>query len=153
MVLVLANLGKISTGGTPSTLTYVIKLLLGLLFLLLAIRQWRSRPWDGEEPQMPRWMATIDEFTAERAFGLSALLAGVNPKNWALTLALAIFVILASLTVAVPVLYYLFAGQSAEKMLASWKAWLMVNNATVMFILLLVFGVLVIGQGTGGLIG
>ena len=153
MVLALANLGKISTGGTPSTLTYVIKLLLGLLFLLLAIRQWRSRPRDGEEPQMPRWMATIDEFTAGRAFGLSALLAGVNPKNLALTLALAIFVILASLTVAVPVLYYLFAGQSAEKTLASWKAWLVVNNATAMFILLLVFGVLVIGQGLGGLIG
>ncbi len=61
-------------------------------------------------------MATIDKFTAGRAFGLSALLAGVNPKNLALTLAaamsiaqaglsgaqpwiaLAIFVILASLT-------------------------------------------------------
>ena len=89
---------------------------------MLAIRQWRSRPRDGEEPHMPRWMATIDEFTAGRAFGLSALLAGVNPKNLALTLALAIFVILASLTVAVPVLYSLFAGHSAEKTLASWKA-------------------------------
>ena len=33
MVLVLATLGKVSTGGTPSTLAYVIKLLLGLLFL------------------------------------------------------------------------------------------------------------------------
>ncbi len=171
IVLVLANLGKVSTGSTPSTLAYVIKLLLGLLFLLLAIRQWRSRPMEGEEPHMPKWMATIDEFTAGRAFGLSALLAGVNPKNLALTLAaalsiaqaglsgagpwiaLAVFVILASLTVAVPVLYYLFAGQSAEKTLTSWKVWLVANNATVMFILLLVFGVLLIGQGLGGLIG
>jgi hypothetical protein len=171
IVLVLANLGKVSTGGTPSTLAYVIKLLLGLLFLLLSIRQWRSRPREGEEPQMPGWMATIDKFTAGRAFGFSALLAGVNPKNLALTLAaalsiaqaglsgaqpwiaLAIFVILASLTVAVPVLYYLFAGQSAEKTLNSWKAWLVANNATVMFILLLVFGVILIGQGLGGLIG
>lgn len=171
IVLLLASLGKISTGGTPSTLAYVLKLLLGLLFLLLAIRQWRSRPKEGEEPKMPKWMATIDTFTAGKAFGLAALLAGVNPKNLALTLAaalsiaqagssgagpwivLAVFVILGSLTVAAPVLYYLFAGQSAEKMLNSWKAWLVANNATVMFILFLVFGVALIGEGLGGLMG
>jgi heme/copper-type cytochrome/quinol oxidase subunit 4 len=99
------------------------------------------------------------------------LLAGVNPKNLALTLAaalsiaqaglsgsqpwiaLAVFVIIASLTVAVPVLYYLFAGQSAEKALNTWKAWLVSNNATVMFILFLVLGALLLGQGLGGLIG
>lgn len=66
---------------------------------------------------------------------------------------LAVFVILGSLTVDAPVLYYLLAGQSAEKMLNSWKAWLVANNATVMFILLLVFGVALIGEGLGGLIG
>ncbi len=171
IVLVLANLGKISTGGTPSTVAYVLKLLLGLLFLLMSLRQWRGRPKEGEEPHMPKWMATIDKFTAVKAFGFAALLAGANPKNLALTLAaalsiaqsglsgaqswivLAVFVILASLTVAVPVLYYLFAGQSAEKMLNSWKAWLVANNATVMFILLLVLGMLLLGQGLGGLIG
>lgn len=171
IVLVLANLGKISAGGTPSTLAYVLKLLLGLLFLFLSINQWRSRPKEGEEPHMPKWMATIDKFTAGRAFVLSALLAGVNPKNLGLTIAaalsiaqanvsgaqswiaLAVFVILASLTVAVPVLYYLIAGQSAEKTLNSWKSWLVANNATVMFILLLVLGVLLFGQGLGGLIG
>jgi len=170
IVLLLASLGKISAGGTPSTLAYVLKLLLGLLFLFLAVRQWRSRPKEGEEPKMPRWMETIDTFTAGKAFGLGVLLAGVNPKNLALTLAaalsiaqaglsgagpwiaLAVFVILGSLTVAVPVLYYLFSGQSAEKMLNTWKAWLVANNATVMFILFLVLGVALVGQGLGGLI-
>ncbi len=73
IVLVLANLGKISTGGTPSTLAYVLKLLLGLLFLLMSLRQWRGRPKEGEEPHMPKWMATIDKFTAGKAFGFAAL--------------------------------------------------------------------------------
>jgi len=171
VVLVLAGLGKVSTGGTPSTLAYVLKLLLGLLFLVLAVRQWRGRPKEGEEPHMPRWMAAIDKITAGKAFGLAALMAGVNPKNLTLTLAaalsiaqaglsgaapwiaLVVFVILASLTVAGPVLYYLFAGQAAEKLLTTWKAWLVANNATVMFILFLVFGVALIGQGLGGVIG
>jgi hypothetical protein len=53
----------------------------------------------------------------------------------------------------VPVLYYLFAGQSAEKTLNSWKSWLVANNATVMFILFLVLGTKLIGDGLGGLIG
>jgi hypothetical protein len=66
---------------------------------------------------------------------------------------LLVFIILASLTVAGPVLYYLFAGQSAEKLLTTWKAWLVANNATVMFILLLVLGVVLIGEGLGGVIG
>src|SRR5436305_6130223 len=171
IVLVLASLGKVSTGGTPSTLAYVLKLLLGLLLLVLAVRQWRSRPKAGEEPQMPKWMATIEAITAGKAFGLAALLAGANPKNLALTLAaalsiaqagmsgaapwiaLAVFIILASLTVAGPVLYYLFAGQSAEKALNGWKTWLVTNNTTVMFVLLLVLGAHSFGQGLGGLIG
>ena len=103
--------------------------------------------------------------------GLSALLAGLNPKNLALALAaalsiaqaglsgaqpwiaLAVFVLLASVSVAAPVLYYLIAGQSAEEMLNTWKAWLAANNATVMFVLLLVLGVKLVGDGLGGLVG
>ena len=109
VVLVLA-------GGTPSTLSYAIHLLL----LFLAVRNWQQRPKEGETPEMPQWMATVDSFTAGRAFGLSALLAGANPKNLALAaalsiaqaglsgaqpwIALAVFVLLASISVATPVL-------------------------------------------------
>ena len=90
IVLILANLEKISAGGTPSTLAYVLKLLLGLLFLFMAVRQWRGRPKEGEEPHMPKWMASIDQFTPGKAFGFAAILAGVNPKNLGLTLAAAL---------------------------------------------------------------
>jgi hypothetical protein len=169
LVLVLANAGKISAGGTPSTLSYVIKLLVGLLFLFLAYRNWQQRPAPGAEPQMPPWMATIDSFTSGKSFSIAALLAGVNPKNLGLTLAaaltiaegnlsgaqpwiaLAVFVILASLTVAAPVLYYLAAGASAEKTLTGWKTWLTANNATVMMVLFLVLGAKLVGDGLKGL--
>jgi hypothetical protein len=170
IVLVLANLEKISIGSIPSTLAGVLKLLLGLSLLFLAIHQWRSRPGEGKEPEMPRWMKAIAQFTTRKAIGLGVL-TGVKPKNLILTLAaalsiaqapvsgaaswivMAIFIILASLTIAIPVLYYLIAGESAASMLTSWKVWLVANNATVMFILLLVFGVLLFGIGLGELIG
>jgi hypothetical protein len=64
---------------------------------------------------------------------------------------LLIFVVIASLTVAVPVLTYQFAGDKAENMLNGWKTWLAANNAPVMAVLFLVFGFLLIGKGIAGL--
>ncbi len=52
-----------------------------------------------------------------------------------------------------PWLYYLFAGQSAQKLLTTWKAWLVATNATVMFTLLLVLETAFIGEDQGGVIG
>jgi hypothetical protein len=90
IVLALSEAGDIATESTPSDLAYTVKLLLGALLLLGAARQWGSRPKEGEEPEMPNWMATIDTFTPGKSFGLGALLAGVNPKNLALTIAAAV---------------------------------------------------------------
>ena len=116
-------------------------------------------------------MAAIDSFTAGRALGLAALLSGVNPKNLALNLvaattiagaglatsqqviALIVFIVLASVSIAAPVLYYLIAGASAEKTLNGWKAWLIANNGAVMAVLFLIFGVKLIGDGIGVLFG
>ena len=87
IVLTVADTGDVSSEQAPSDAVYAIKLLVGLLFLVLAVRQWRSRPKEGEEAEMPGWMSAIDEFTPVRSFGLAVLLAGVNPKNLGLTLA------------------------------------------------------------------
>ena len=168
-VLTVADTSDVSSEQGPSDAVFAIKLAIGLLLLVLAARQWRSRPNEGEEPEMPGWMDAIDEFTALRAFGLAALLAGVNPKNLGLTLAagstiaqagltgaepwiaLLVFVALASVAVVLPVGYYLVARSSAERTLDSLKSWLTANNATVMSVLFLIIGVLLVGDGMGGL--
>ena len=66
-----------------------LELLLGVLALLLAARQWRARPAPGAAPEMPKWMAGLDKLKPGGALGLGALLSGVNPKNAALTIAAA----------------------------------------------------------------
>jgi hypothetical protein len=170
IVLILANAGKVDAGGTPSTIAYVVKLALGLLLLFLAYRNWQNRPKEGEEAEMPTWMAGLEAFAPGKALGIAALLSGLNPKNLGLTLAaaltiaqagltgaegwiiLAVYIAIASLTVVAPVLYYLIAGEQAEETLTGWKAWLSTNNATVMFVLLLIFGVKLVGDGLGGLV-
>jgi hypothetical protein len=169
--LVLVNAGKISAGGTTSTLAYVLELLMGLLFLFMAYRYWKKRPQPGKEPQLPPWVATLDSFTSGKSFGFASLWGSLNPKNLALTLAavlsiaraglsgaqpwlaLAAFVVLASLTVAAPVLYYLVAGADAEETLTSLKVWLIANTTAVMIVLFLIFGAKLVGDGLGGLLG
>ena len=137
----------------------------GVLFLLLAAHQWRSRPAPGVEPPMPKWMAGIDAFTPAKAFGLGVLLAGVNPKNLLLTVAAAaglaqlglsttdavvsliVFVVVGSLTIAGPVVYYLVGGAKAKTELDELKGRLAVHNAAVMAVLFVVFGVDLIAKG------
>jgi threonine/homoserine/homoserine lactone efflux protein len=144
-----------------------IKLVLGVLLLFLAARQWRSRPKAGEEPPLPKWMAAIDDMTAGRGFGLGFILSAVNPKNLIMAvgagviigtggltvgedaLVILLFTVIAASTVAVPVIAYLVASARMAAPLESLRAWLVHNNATVMAVLLLVIGVVVIGKGIG----
>lgn len=173
VVLALVNAGRITLGDEAESLASgVIKLLLGLLLLLKgAPSQWRGRPKEGEEPVMPKWMTAIDGITSGKALGLAFFLSGLNPKNLALNLAAAItiagagltigeqaisfvvFVIIASVSIIAPVLYYLIAGESAEKTLTIWKAWLNANNATVMAVLFVIFGFKLLGDGLAVLFG
>jgi hypothetical protein len=169
IVLIVASIGEFDPDRGESTAAAAIRLALGLLFLAIAVKQWKDRPKHGDEPKIPKWMAAIESFTPLKALGLAALLSGVNPKNLALTLAaavtiaqveistseaaisLVVFIIIASLSVAAPVLIYLTMGEKASKTLDGWKTWLITNNATVMFVLLLVLGVVLVGKGISGL--
>jgi hypothetical protein len=93
--------------------------------------------------------ATTKDFGLTLAAAISIGQAGLDgAEPW---LALLVFVALASVSVAGPVLYYLVAGASAERALTSGKTWLIANNATVMAVVLLVFGAVLAGQGFGGL--
>jgi threonine/homoserine/homoserine lactone efflux protein len=143
----------------------VVKIIIGALFLFLGVKQWRSRPGDGEEPALPKWMAEVDSFTAPQAFGLAVLLSAVNPKNLGLTIAaaaaigsfsldggeqavvVAVYVVLASITLIVPVVGYLAAKEQMTPVLDTMKSWLVANNATVMAVLFLVLGAKVLGDG------
>ncbi len=142
-----------------------VKLVIGAALLFLAVKQWRSRPADGEEPQMPAWMASIDEFTVAKAFGLAVLMSAVNPKNLGLTIAaastigavglgtgeevvvVAVYVAIASITLIVPVVGYLAARDRMTPVLDTMKVWLMANNATVMAVVFAVLGAKVLGDG------
>ena len=170
IALVIASAAGLSSStDSTSRSVGVINLLLGVLLLVLAARGWRSRPRSGEEPPLPKWMASLDTITPPRSAGLAALLSGINPKNLALNLAamsiiasaglpassqlvaLLAFVLVGSIAIFVPVIVYFAGGDRAAAVLAGWKEFLIANNPVIMAVLLLVFGVVLIGKGIGQL--
>jgi hypothetical protein len=165
VVYVLAHDGNVATSTTADDSVSWGKIVLGALLVMLALRNWRKRPRPGEQAPMPKWMAGIDQLAPGKAFGLAVMLAAVNPKNLLLTLgsatglaqldlstseaivSTAVFVVVASLSIAVPVAYAVFGGEKAQHTLDSAKAWLTEHNAAVMAVLFLVFGVDLIAKG------
>ena len=59
----------------------IVKLVLGVLFLLLAAKEWRGRLRGGREPKLPRWMRTVGCVTPLGSAGLGIALSAANPKN------------------------------------------------------------------------
>ena len=155
-----------NTSSTADTILWG-KVVLGLLLLVLALRRWRGRPKPGAPVEMPAWMSTVDGFTPVKAFGLGIVLSAANPKNLALTLAaasaiaqagvpdgqeflaIAVFVVLASLTVAGSVVFFLVAPAAAARPLDSLKEFMTANNSVIMMVILLIFGVKLLGEGMG----
>ena len=141
------------------------QVLIGALFVLLAVRTWRKRALAGEQPEPPKWMAGIDSLSPVKALTLALLLAGVNPKNLLLAagagaavaglalptteaaVSLVVFVMLASLSIAGPVIYHLVGGDAARTRLDAVKGWLGVHKDAVMTVLFLVLGVNLVAKG------
>lgn len=169
LVVLLAG-DSATDGGEPSTFASIAKLVLGLLAILIGVKQWRGRPRGDTEPALPKWMAAVDTITAPKAGGLGLLLSGVNPKNLTLGLSggiliagadldaadsavcVAVFVVIGSCTVAAPVIAYLLARSKMQQPLDELRQWLTANNAVVMTVLMLVIGVVIAGKGLGGLL-
>lgn len=69
IMLAVAAPGTASQAGAPAAWVSWVRIALGLLLLLLAARQFRSRPRDGEDPPVPKWMATVDSAIPVAAAG------------------------------------------------------------------------------------
>jgi threonine/homoserine/homoserine lactone efflux protein len=170
IVLVASNgAGATDSDAAPATWVSWLKIALGLLLVLVAVKQWRGRPRGGEEAALPKWMQTIDGFTPARAVAMGVALSGINPKNLLLTVgasaaiaqagastgadvvALAVFVLIGTLGPAAPVLISWFMGDRSRAILDDLKSWMGTHNAAIMAVLCLVIGAKLAGDGISGL--
>ena len=119
-----------NSGGSDTVLW--IKLALGVCSSCSRSATGRESRAASEKPQKNRWMQSIDSLTPVKAGGLALLLSGANPKNLALSLGagaslaqagvsggeaavgLLVFVVIASASIGVPVIFYLAGGERAD---------------------------------------
>jgi threonine/homoserine/homoserine lactone efflux protein len=167
-VVVAAGSGLSTGGGKPAWADWT-KLVLGVLFLLMAAKQWQGRPREGHAAEQPGWMRAIDRFTAPKAAGLAVVLVAANPKNLVLAIgggvaiatsgagtggkvvAAALMVLIGSLCALLPLAVYLGGGARSVKVLAGWKEWMAAHNAAIMTTVLVVLGAKYVGDAISGL--
>ena len=154
--------------GAPADWSSTLKLVLGIVLLGLAVKQWRNRPRPGEDAPMPKWMSSVEGFTPVKSAGLGVVVSVVNPKNLILiiggataiaqtdaagsdqAIAWAIFVLIATIGVAAPVVIYFAMGDKAAAILDDLKGWMARNNAAIMAVILVIIGVKMIGDAITG---
>ena len=146
---------------TPTWVSW-LRIVLGGVLIVLGIKQWFGRR--TPKPQ-PAWMRSISAATPGKALGLALVLALANPKILLLAgagglaigaadlsrasaaAAIAAFTIVASLSVAIPVVLYVILGERILRPLTVARDWLERNNAVIMSIVITVIGVVVLLEG------
>ncbi len=145
----------------------LVQLVLGLLLLLLALRQWQGRAETAE----PAWMAAVEDFSPAKGLGTGVVLAAVNPKNLLLsvaaaetiagaglssgeeTIAYSVFAVIATIGVAVPIVIHFVMTDRDDSLLESIHKWMARNNAVIMAVLFVVIGAKLIGDAISSLSG
>ena len=150
----------------PPTWLAWVRIVLGAALLVLGVRQWLTR---HDERPAPAWMESLAAATPRSAARLGVLLSLANPKILLFcaaagmtigvataspagaVLAVVLFALAGSVTVALPLVAHLVLGERATAPLRRASTWLTDNNAAVMAVVLLAVGGLVLSKGISGL--
>ena len=159
----------LAVSDDPARWTQWLRTLLGALLLVAAIRKWRQRVPSGEEPTPPKWMSGLQDSAPGKAAVLGFLLGGINPKNLMLTLGAAAtlgasglssselwitgiaYVVVASVTVLVPMGIYILMRSKADELLSNLGEWMKSNSDAITIVVLVIFGVKLLLGGLAGL--
>jgi hypothetical protein len=152
-----------STARGTDVLAGIIEIILGIAVVALALISWR-RSVDKPTQDMPRWLMAAGKLGPWSAFGVAFIL-NLRPKGILLSAAtglslrddslsaaetavvLGVYTLISASTVAVPIIATLVAPVVMGKRLVATRAWMTRNNRTVSIIILLLIGVVIIGNG------
>jgi hypothetical protein len=141
---------------TPSTAVLAIKLALGVVLILYAVRQWRRM---GRPRKTPAWMGRLDQLSAWTAAGLAAFLqpwtlvaAGAATvsqaklSGFAEYLVLVLFCLLATWSFLYLELSAAFRPAAAEKRIKGLRNWLDTHQDQVIVVVSLLLGFWLAGK-------
>jgi len=134
-------------------------LLLGIGLVVMGVHSRRGRRFGPKPETPPTWVNSVDHLSPAGAGLVAFSNATTSPKNLALaitagraisrsglsvsgmTTAATLYVVVASLSVVIPVLMYFIGGDRSVTMLKRWRDSVTANAAAVMEITLLVLGI------------
>ncbi len=169
VVLVLADEAQAKHAGAPATWVSIVQVVLGVLLVITAARQWKGRPHGGQEPPLPGWMQKVETFSPPKAAAVAFSFAAVKPKNLLLTVgaataiaetgigtaqqagAMAVYVMLASVGVGFPIAVYFLMGDRAPGILARLRGWMVRENQTIVAVICILIAAKLIGDAITGL--
>jgi len=155
------------TSGKSSVVSTLL-LVLGILLLITAYRQWRNEG-DPDSPP-PKWLVMLDSLTLLKAFGMGAGLVLISGKFWVFTLsairvieeaqlgqpsstvAFLLFVLLAQSLLILAIVVRVIIPERSKSMLETISAWLTRYNRPIVVAVSLVFGIVFLVQGVSGLL-
>jgi hypothetical protein len=158
-----------ASGDTGSSvIVSTLLLVIGVLMLITAFKQWRKED-DPDAP--PKWIAAISGLSTVKAFGIGALLVAIAAKQWVFTLsaigiigqakmsqaenivAFLVYVLAAESLVLAPIIVYTVAPTRSANSLDAAQGWLEHHNRVIVIAISLIFGLLFLWKGIAGLVG
>jgi hypothetical protein len=143
----------------PSLGALAVKILIGVVLLVIAVRQWRKLGQPKKPKKTPKWQTSIDNMSPWFAIGLAPLVqpwglvaAGVaviteaKLSSWQSYIALFLFCVVSVATYLVLEIYAGFRPVKAQAILASTRAWIDTHTDQVIIIVSLVLGFWLIGK-------
>jgi threonine/homoserine/homoserine lactone efflux protein len=155
--------------STSSAIADWGRVLVGAALIVLGVRKWRTRPRPGDVVAEPTWMASLDAARPGKAFVLGGVLSGANPKHFVLAAAAAVsvveaevhgaelvvavvvFVLVGSFTVAGAVVIRAVGGRWGVSLLDDVRTFMVANSTVIVVFVLLILGAKVLGDGLIGL--
>ncbi|HEU4975046.1 MAG TPA: GAP family protein [Baekduia sp.] len=144
------------------------QLVVAAVLVAVAAFEWRGRP-RGAAPRTPRWMVLLEDFGRWRALALGVGLVVLNAKDGSLTVAagaklaeaalstpaaiacVAVFVLVASATLLMPVAVEVGMGARADAVLTRWHRALERHGSTATIVVTLAVATALAAQGLSGL--
>lgn len=148
-------------GGSPPHWIRPATMMLGVLLILAGLVMWMRR---GRGERTPVWLRALDSVTAPRALAAAPVLSAVNPKVLSACAAagfsigataqaslaqwgdVALFALLASATVILPVLSYAIWRERMNEPLRRLKVALELHNAAILAVVLCAVGLMLLLQ-------
>lgn len=163
------KLGESGQGNAP--IVYWLQVVVGLLLLWAALRQWQKRPRDDAEPAIPKWASSLSNVAPMRAIILGVAVSGANPKiiglvfaaisslaylplsagDW--VVAAVVFILLSSFPVIAVVIAHAAGGDKAKAGIDALKRFMLRNNNLILMVVFAFLGMSVLGNGIAGLGG